>query len=237
LEAQLGGKIGVAVSGLGVGQHVERAGSLRSLIAWSTSKVPVAMAVVAAGLGQSQRNDHAAAITAYDNAAAERLWAALGGGVRAAQAADAQLRTAGDTRTQMQWRRLRAGLTEFGQTLWSLSDQARFAAGMSCTGPGSAIMRLMGQVVAGQRWGLGQLPGARFKGGWGPGSQPGANGGYVERQFGIINVGGRSVAVAIAAEPADGTDASGRLALNEIANWVARHADVRVLPRGARCAG
>src|SRR4051794_24756318 len=39
LAASLGGTSGVAVSGLGLGRRVERAGSLRSAVAWSTAKV------------------------------------------------------------------------------------------------------------------------------------------------------------------------------------------------------
>ena len=84
LQTRLGGRIGLAVSGLGEGQKVQRLGSLDSVIAWSTSKVPIAMAVYDAGLADSQRANLRAAITASDNAAAERLWAALGGGTQAA---------------------------------------------------------------------------------------------------------------------------------------------------------
>ena len=53
------------------------------------------MAVVAAGQGGAHSSDLTQAITASDNAAALRLWSALGGGDAAAQAADAQLRAAG----------------------------------------------------------------------------------------------------------------------------------------------
>jgi beta-lactamase class A len=132
LQARLGGRIGLAVSGLGQGQQVERLGAVNSVIAWSTSKVPIAMAIYDAGLGSAQQTNLRAAIAASDNAAAERLWAALGGGTQAAATADAQLRAAGDNHTQIQPNRLRPDYTEFGQTLWKLTDQARFTAGMAC---------------------------------------------------------------------------------------------------------
>ena len=171
LDAALGGQQGLAVSGLGLGRPVERIGSLRTGVAWSTSKVPIAMAVLAAGLGDSERDDLTAAITASDNAAATRLWDALGGGPQAAQAADAQLAQAGDRRTRIESRDLAGpGYTPFGQTTWSLTDQTRFSAGMSCTGAGPEVLGLMGRVVASQRWGLGAAGvAAELKGGWGPG--------------------------------------------------------------------
>jgi hypothetical protein len=45
LQAGLGGRSGVAVSGFGIGQPVQRLGALNTAIACSTSKVPIAMAV------------------------------------------------------------------------------------------------------------------------------------------------------------------------------------------------
>jgi hypothetical protein len=236
LQASLGGRIGVAVSGAGLGQKVQRAGSLNTAIAWSTSKAPVAMAIYAAGLDAAQQANLTAAITASDNAAAERLWSALGGGDTAAQAADDQLRAAGDDRTQIQPTTLRAGYTPFGQTVWTLIDQTRFVAGMPCTQPGAQVLRLMGNVVAGQRWGLGAT-GAPFalKGGWGPGVSPGADGGYLDRQMGIITIHGKSLAVTIASLPSDGSHESGTRALTTIARWVVSHASVAHLPRNPRC--
>jgi hypothetical protein len=129
------------------------------------------MAAIAAGVAQSQ--DLTQAITASDNAAAERLWSALGAGASAAEASTAQLRDAGDPRTQIQAQRLRAGYTAFGQTQWALTDQVRFVGGMACVAAGQPVLELMNQVVAGQRWGLGATGKlAQFKAGWGPVSRP-----------------------------------------------------------------
>ena len=114
---------------------------------------PVAMAVLAAGDEVARRPDLRQAIPASDDAAAERLWSSLGSGGEAASAATAQLRRAGDGRTVVQSRRLRPGFTSFGQTGWRLSDQARFAAGMSCLREGRYVLDLMKDVVAAQRWG------------------------------------------------------------------------------------
>jgi beta-lactamase class A len=237
LSASLGGQSGLAVSGLGRGRRVERVGPLQSAVAWSTAKIPVAMAVIATGAGSSQQGDLASAITASDNAAALRLWASLGGGQAAAEAAGEQLREAGDASTQIESRALRgAGYTPFGQTAWSLSDQARFAAGMTCTEAGKQVLGLMENVVAGQRWGLGSAGvAAKFKGGWGPGSQPGADGGYLDRQMGVLNIGDKQLAVAIATQPADGSHETGTRNLTMLARWLVAHVDVRRLPSQPTC--
>jgi hypothetical protein len=236
LQARLGGRIGLAVSGLGLGQRVQRLGTINSVIAWSTSKVPIAMAVYDAGMADAQRADLRAAITASDNAAAERLWAALGGGAQAADAADAQLQAAGDDRTQMQANRLRAGYTPFGQTLWALTDQARFTAGMACLSAGAQVLGLMNQTIPAQRWGLGAAGvEAQLKGGWGPGSQPGVGGGYLDRQMGVLTIHGKPLAVTIASLPADGAHGTGTSALTAIARWVVSHASVRRVPARPRC--
>lgn len=236
LQSQLGGRVGLAVSGLGFRQKVQHLGRVDSVIAWSTSKVPIAMAIYEAGLADSQRATLGAAITASNNAAAERLWAALGAGAQAAAAADAQLRAAGDDHTRVQPNRLRAGFTEFGQTLWKLSDQARFTAGMACLPAGAQVLALMDQTVASQRWGLGAAGvEAQLKGGWGPGSQPGAGGGYLDRQMGVVTIDGKPLAVTIASLPPDGSHGSGTSALTAIARWVVAHADVRRIPSHPRC--
>ena len=236
LARSLGGDSGVAASPLGLGQTVQALGGMRSTIAWSTSKVPVAMAVIAAGNASSQQSNLRQAITASDNAAAERLWSSLGSGTKAAAAANAQLRAAGDHRTHMQAARLRAGFTPFGQTLWRLEDQARFTAGMSCTGAGSQVLKLMGQVIAAHRWGLGAIgTNAQIKGGWGPGSSPGVAGGYQDRQMGIVTINGKPIAITIATRPSDGSHETGAAHLTTIAKWAVAHVDVAATPRRPRC--
>jgi len=235
LQSSLGGVSGVAVSGLGKGQPVIALGSLKSPIAWSTSKVPVAMAVIADGGSSKYSGDLRQAITASDNAAAERLWSSLGSGTKAASAANAQLRAAGDTRTAYESKRLRSGFTAFGQTAWSLANQARFTAGMSCVAAGRQVLGLMGQVISAHRWGLGVRSGAKLKGGWGPGTKPGVNGGYVDRQMGVVTVAGKPIAVTIATAPSDGSHESGTAHLSTIARWVFGHVDTRSAPSSASC--
>jgi hypothetical protein len=237
LEGTLGGAHGLAVAGLGLGTDVEHVGSLQSGAAWSTAKVPVAMAVLAAGGGQAEQSNLARAIGASDNAAALRLWSSLGSGQTAAAAADQQLRDAGDTRTNIEHRSLRGGgYTPFGQTAWALTDQVRFTAGLACSQAGSETLGLMSDVVAGQRWGLGAagVP-SQFKGGWGPGSQPGVSGGYLDRQMGVMQIHGKPLAVSIATRPGDGLHETGTRDLTALARWIVAHADVRKVGSSPSC--
>jgi hypothetical protein len=237
LASELGGEQGLAVSGLGYGAPVEHIGPLQTGVAWSTSKVPLAMAVIARGDGQAHADDLRLALTASDNAAALRLWSTLGDDAAAAAAADEQLRQAGDTRTRTESRRLRgSAYTPFGQTSWALTDQTHFTAGLACLQAGAEVLGLMDQVIPAQRWGLGAAGvDAQFKGGWGPGSQPGVGGGDFDRQMGVITIAGKPLAVAMAVRPADGSHDTGSRNLTSIAQWIVEHADVRRLPARARC--
>lgn len=234
LEASLGGASGVAVSDVGTGRRVSRAGSFQSAVAWSTSKVPVAMAAIRKGTADSGALTQA--ITASDNAAAERLWQGLGGGASAASAATEQLRAAGDGTTEIQADVVRSGFTAFGQTVWALGDQATFTAGLPCSEPGQQVLGLMGRTIAAQRWGLGSTAwSASIKGGWGPGSDPGAAGGYIDRQMGILTSDGRQMAVAIMTRPAGGSHEAGTANLTKIARWVVEHVDRDGLSSEASC--
>lgn len=234
LAGSIAGEVGMAVSGVGLGQPVEQLGTISDGVAWSTSKVPVAMAAIAAGVAND--GDLNAAITASDNAAATSLWNALGGGARAAAAADEQLRAAGDTSTSIQPETLRSGFTPFGQTDWPLAAQTRFTAGMACAAPGQQVLGLMGETISAQRWGLGSTAApAQLKGGWGPGSAPGADGGYFDRQMGVVTIDGTPLAAAIAVRPSDGSHESGTAALTQLAGWLVEHADVSGLPSRASC--
>lgn len=183
---------GIAVTAVGGRSPVHSAGDWQSGVAWSTIKVPLAVAVARTAPGALE--SAASAITASDNQAAESLWYALGGGDAAASAVGAVLAEGGDTVSRVPSVHTRAGYSIFGQTQWSLTDQATFAGALPCLLSAGRVVDLMGQITPDQRWGLGRIPGARFKGGWGPGE----SGGYLVRQFGIVPGVGGDVAVAIA---------------------------------------
>lgn len=208
--------VGLAVVPVG-STAVSTVGSWSTGVSWSTIKVPLAIAALQA----DRPNAHAlavAAITRSDNAAAEQMWAELGPPEHAARQVQEVLTAAGDTETPVESRRLRAGFTAFGQTQWSLARQALFAAHLPCLVGAEPVVQLMHNLVGEQRWGLAGIGGAA-KGGWGPGEY----GGYLVRQFGIINTRAGQLGVALAAEPYAGTYAAGVDATNRIAAWLTAH--------------
>lgn len=169
-------------------------GTLSNAAAWSTSKVPVAIAAQRKYPRSAKtRSRMRAAITASDNAAAEALFRSLGSPRQAAAATTAVIRAGGDRRTKVPAVRKRPGYTIFGQTGWSPANQARFTASLPCRRDAATTLSLMGQVRSDQRWGLGTVRGAQFKGGWGPERR----GGYTVRQMGIITAKGQRLAVVI----------------------------------------
>ena len=125
------------------------------------------------------------------------------------------IREAGDTATVVESRRLREGYTAFGQTRWSLAEQARFAAGLAQVAEASHVVDLMGNLCTEHRWGL-AAKGFAAKGGWGPG----LGDDYLVRQFGIVPTVSGTVGVAIAAEVHDGEYEAGVDVVNRLADWV-----------------
>ncbi len=232
LAARLGGSSGIAVAPVGRRTAVDELGALRAGPAWSTIKTAIAATVLGRGGGRpGTQGLLRRAITESDNAAAQALWSSLGAPAAAGAAVARTLAAAGDTATSVETRVLRPGFSSFGQTSWSLAGQARFTAGLPCLASGRPVLALMGEVVSGQRWGLGSsgLP-ARFKGGWGPDPR----GRYLVRQLGVLTLpDDRTVAVTLASMPADGSFATGTQDLTELARWVAP----RIARRGIRGGG
>jgi hypothetical protein len=174
------------------GGPFESHGELRSSRAWSTMKVPVIVASIASG-----RVDwHAAeaAITRSDNDAALRLWDALDDGPAEVESV---LRRAGDSETTLEREPDPRGWSSFGRTAWSLEAAGTFYRALArgellAPADTERVLDAMARVVPEQRWGLGELPGICFKGGWGPSEEPG--GGYEVIQVGIV--GHRVIALA-----------------------------------------
>ncbi len=128
--------------------------------------------------------------------------------------------------TIVESRKLRPQFTAFGQTIWALDNQARFTAKAFCDKRNDPIFTLMGQIQPQQRWGIGAMRGAQFKGGWGPSP----SGGYLVRQVGVVNSG--RLVVAIAAESASGSFEDGTRALDEATAWLGGR--LTQLPAGQR---
>ena len=181
---------GIAVAG---SQTVAAAGITDPRPAWSTAKVPLAIAAERAGVADPDAVSRA--ITFSDNAAADSLWEALGGGAQAAQATQEIIGTATVPATPP-----RPGFSAFGQTQWPVSEQAKFVAALGCQEGADPILAAMGGVDPAQQYGLRTLDGAVVKGGWGPAE----DGSYEARQMGLITLGGHTVAVAIYAAAPSG---------------------------------
>jgi hypothetical protein len=196
--------VGIAIAS--AGERPVSLGAWSSGVAWSTIKVPLAIAA----LEEDNADLVFKTITQSDNAAAEELWSQLGDS--AAQLVQSVICEAGDPTTVVESRRLRAEYTPFGQTRWSLADQARFAAGLSRVPEASRVVDLMGDLSADHCWGL-AAKGFAAKGGWGPGIA----GDYLVRQFAIVS---GTVGVALAAEVGDGGYEAGVEVVNTLTDWL-----------------
>jgi hypothetical protein len=225
LENSLHAKMGVAVSAVGDGQAPMMVGDWVEGPAWSTIKVPLVIAAYRQQQPRRVTEVMQAAITNSDNAAAESVWASLGDPISAAKQVEAILQETGDP-TTVQSRKLRPEFSAFGQTIWPLPDQVRFAASAFCNSEDNPIFSLMSQVEPDQRWGIGNVPDTPFKGGWGPSP----SGKYLVRQFGVLTTAVGKLAVAVAAEPASGSFDDGTHDLGEVAKWLMDH--VAALPAG-----
>jgi hypothetical protein len=213
LAAAVPATIGIAIARPGL--QVYSLGRWSSGVAWSTIKVPLAIAAL--------RNDRACAqdlvikaITESDNQASEELWSQLGSPAEAALRVQAIVNEGGDTATVVESQRLRPGFTAFGQTPWPLDRQARFAAQLPSIGGAATVIDLMHRLASDQRWGL-AAKGVAAKGGWGPGVRAG----YLTRQFGIVPTNSGHAGVALAAEAR--TFETGVDVLNAMTGWLVGH--------------
>jgi hypothetical protein len=213
LESDLRGEVGFALSPVGSGEAVEELGTIRDGVAWSTIKVPIALAVAARAPTPRDEELIDASLTESDNDASLALWERLGPPEVAASAVQDVLAAAGDSSTRVEANVLRPGFTPFGQTQWTLAAQVRLMAALPGLPHSDEIRARMRRVVPAQRWGLGVLSeDVELKGGWGP--DP--DGRHLVRQIGIAG----PFAVALAAIPADGSFESGTDMLDRLAQWL-----------------
>lgn len=207
------GEVGVALGTVGAGRPVQELGTLSDGVAWSTIKVPLALAVQMRGPTKRDEELIEAALTVSDNDASLALWERLGPPEAAAAAVEEVLAAAGDAATKVESQVVRPGYTPFGQTCWSLAAQVQLMTALPGLPHADAIRALMRRVVPEQRWGLGALgEDVELKGGWGP--DP--DGRHVVRQMGIVGERG----IALAAIAADGSFESGTAVLDRLAHWL-----------------
>ncbi|MTJ61861.1 hypothetical protein KP696_24555 [Nocardia seriolae] len=218
LAPTLPGKTGLALLPVG-GDKAVALGDWTTGPGWSSMKVPLTLAA----LRKNPGNQGAAvnAIEYSDNTAADTLWQSLGTPEVAAQAVQDVLREGGDTDTTVPAARTRPEYSAFGQADWSLANQLEFTAKLPCLPQSDVVTSLMGKISSTQRWGLGTLDGAVFKGGWGP--DPSGN--YLVRQLGLIPVDGGQIAIVIATQPNSGSFDDGTAILTKISTLIAKHLD------------
>lgn len=210
LAATVPAAVGVAIA---APTELYSLGDLKSCIAWSTIKVPLAIAALRNGHPET-KDSIDKAIAKSDNAASEALWSQLGEPADAAGKVQAIIAETGDRKTVVQSQRVRPGYTPFGQTRWPLADQALFAAKLPQILDAGPVMELMRNLTEEHRWGL-AAKGYAAKGGWGPGT----DGTYLVRQFAIV----ADLGVAVAAEAHDGRFETGIAAVNRSADWLLEH--------------
>ncbi|QDZ42848.1 hypothetical protein [Corynebacterium sp. sy039] len=148
---------------------------------WSTIKVPLVMAALHNNSGENNQQIVAwaqQAIRDSDNEAAQKLWESLGDPETAAAAVEAEIAQAASY-AEVPALPPREGYSSYGQSTWSLVDQVAY---ISHIPRDAQVIALMGDIRVGGGYGLGTIPGAIYKSGWGPDEA----GRYGVRQFGLI---------------------------------------------------
>nr|WP_245551746.1 hypothetical protein [Gordonia hirsuta] len=226
LRPTLSQPVGISIAPVGGGAVISL-GDQAPRVAWSTIKVPLALA---AERQNGVSGAETGAIVSSDNAAAEQLWSSLGSPENAAAAVEAVLREGGDKNTTVPSERLRPEFSIFGQTQWSLNDAAVFTAHLPCLPGAGHVVELMGQVAANQQWGLEVIENraTAVKGGWGPAS----DGSYLVRQIGLLTrKDGSQTAFALSTFAAGSTLDTGIAALNQAGRWIGTQ--LAALPAGS----
>ena len=234
MAAGLPAEVGMAIEPLGSEEVIEFGTLLNSGHAWSSIKPAILSTVLAEQgeqLGPEEESWAEGAITASDNEDAADLFHTIEGrqgGLGGASAAVGNtIHEGGSTGTVVATAPPPPGaVSTYGQTEWPVGEAVRFYHGLAtCKVHGTSYIEgLMEDVIAEQRWGLGQASfpsGARvgMKGGWGPDSE--ANGGYLVRQSGFVQDSRGGIAVAMIAIDESGSYPAGADDLSAMAQWLA----------------
>lgn len=200
IEEDTNTEVGVALYD---GSAMTEAGSLDWLPAWSTMKIPIARAAAEhCEYGKEYVSELTeAAIEWSDNDAARALWDCMGSDKEAAEKVGAEIAKSGS--------HVRVN-GAFGTTRWSFAGQARYAYYLSQQDQDDPVFADMHHIAEDQAYGLGQLEGVPFKGGW---SDYEKDGSWHTRQLGWFGGFG----VAVGARSADGSYDDTMDALDQVA--------------------
>lgn len=212
LTQQVATPLQIVVSGTGTDQI--SAGRISTPTAWSTLKVPIAIAALSRGTADI--DDVKEAITISDNDAAIRLWNSLGSGEGAADTVQSVLSAHGDADTTVLPDAKVDPDEPFGMTRWQADDQARFTDWLACaTDPSARTVRsYMGQIDSSQQFGLAGIHPSMVKAGWGDED----SGQYTVRQMAVLpHDDGYSVVTFIAQGD---SEASVDRTVQEVGKWI-----------------
>lgn len=204
IEAATDTQIGLALFD---GSTILSRGTIASLPAWSTIKIPISFAALRhCDYSEAYLEDLiTAAIEISDNDATNQLWACL----QDAGGAQELVRKEIGSRVDVAW----------GRTPWPFASQARYAWELSQRDDvnDNVIIGHMRNIAEEQSWGLGRV-GIPFKGGWG---DIDTDGSYQSRQMGFGRIGGVTYGIAIGAVSEAGSMTDTTDALDAIAEVLA----------------
>ncbi|MCZ9301726.1 hypothetical protein [Corynebacterium marquesiae] len=174
-------KVGVAIS---AGDVTIAVGDKGKGPVWSTIKVPIAIAALKDGADKSLVD---LAIKESDNDAAYSLWSQVQWHEGSADKAVEELLEDYGSHADIH-------NTAFGYSTWSLKDQAVFGAELPCIEEADYVHKVLKDIVSWQKIGLSKEKRTRAKSGWGLDEDENE---YTYRQFGVHEVTGKRVGVAL----------------------------------------
>ena len=174
-------KVGVAIS---AGNDTIAVGDKGKGPVWSTIKVPIAIAALKDGADKSLVD---LAIKESDNDAAYSLWSQVQWHEGSADKAVEELLEDYGSHADIHD-------TSFGYSTWSLKDQAVFGAELPCIEEADYVHKVLKDIVSWQKIGLSKEERTRAKSGWGLDEDENE---YTYRQFGVHEVTGKRVGVAL----------------------------------------
>ncbi|WP_287555674.1 hypothetical protein [Corynebacterium sp.] len=174
-------KVGVAIS---AGDDAIAVGDKGKGPVWSTIKVPIAIAALKDGADKSLVD---LAIKESDNDAAYSLWSQVQWHEGSADKTVEELLEDYGSHADIH-------NTAFGYSTWSLKDQAVFGAELPCIEEADYVHKVLKDIVSWQKIGLSKEKRTRAKSGWGLDEDENE---YTYRQFGVHEVTGKRVGVAL----------------------------------------
>ena len=206
IETNTNTQVGVAVYD---GETDVYAGSVGVMPAWSTIKVPIAVAAqeYCEYDDETLQDLTSASIEWSDNDSATSLWTCIGPDEEASRIVGEEISKGGMSVEVEPY---------FGTTPWPVPAQARYAHHLGSLPDNHPVITEMHKIDPEHSYGLGTIDGLPFKGGWSDAD----DGSWHSRQLGFTTVDDKIYGIAIAARSVDGSEADCQEALGEIAGFL-----------------